>query len=561
MSSIISFIILIGVLIFVHEFGHFLSGKLLGVKVLTFSLGFPPRLIGKRIGETEYVLGAIPLGGYVKFLGEDAGEEVSREDLARAFNVQPIWKRLIIVLAGPVMNLVFPILIYFIVFSLQPGIVPSVVGTILPDGPAEKAGLLPGDKIVEIDGESIKGFEDLREVVSKRAEKKVKIVVIRDGKRIEKKVEVEKQIQYIQPLDLKEEVGRIGIYSSYRAPLIQVSDVESIAYKAGLRTGDLVLKFGGKSIVRWNDLEKMPLKEGPVMKIELLRPVEVKTPAGSIYVYQLRSVSLDPKGKLPPVDPGGRGSVAALGIESTELYVHIVTGGSVAKWIGITPGDRIVKLNGKEIRLWDQLEMTLKAYPEKCHEITMLRPDGSYLTARFRLVKKSIIGQFKQPMISYVFGAFNNSIYMEEELIPNPNPISRGFKKAINETASVIKLTFIGIVRIVQGRISSKTLGGPIMIFDIAGKAAKRGASSFLWIMALISINLGIINLAPIPMLDGGLIVLFMFEAIMRRAPGPRFRLVYQYIGFALIGMLIIFVFKNDIERYWDSIVGFFIRK
>lgn len=551
MSYFVSFIILIGVLIFVHELGHFLSGKLLGVKVLTFSLGFPPRLIGRRVGETEYVIGAIPLGGYVKFLGEDAGEDVPATDMARAFHVQPIWKRLVIVLAGPLMNLVFPILIYFIVLSLQPKIVPAVVGMLLPGGPAEKAGLLPGDTITEIDGESIKGFEDLREVVGARAEKTVKVAFVRSGKPMEATIAVEKSIEYL-PLDLKREVGRIGIYSSYRSPLVQIPDVESGAYGAGLRTGDRILAIDDKPTVRWFDVERHDFQAGAAARIDFLRPEEIKTPVGSVFAYHPRTVTLKVGPGPEPVDP------EALGIESTELYIHSVTPGSVADLIGIRPGDRIESLNRKEIRIWDQLEMTLKAYPENFHDIVLIRPDGSRLEARFKLKKTSTLDQLKQETISYVFGAFNQSFYMDEELIPNPNPISRALKGAVTETVSVIKLTFVGIVRIIQGRISSKTLGGPIMIFDIAGKAAKKGASSYLWIMALISINLGIINLAPIPMLDGGLVVLFLFEAITRRTPGPRFRMIYQYIGLALIGLLIVLVFKNDIERYWDSIVGFF---
>jgi regulator of sigma E protease len=548
MSYFVSFIILIGVLIFVHELGHFLTGKLLGVKVLTFSLGFPPRLLGKRIGETEYVLGAIPLGGYVKFLGEEAGDEISKEELARAFHVQPIWKRLTIVLAGPVMNLVFPLLIYFVVISLQPKILPTTVGMLLPGGPAERAGLLPGDRIAEIDGETVKAFDDIRDTLADRGGRTVKIVFFRDGKRMEKTVAVEKQTELL-PLDLKREVGRIGIYSSYSAAVIQVPDMESPAYRCGLRTGDLIVSFDGRPIVRWSDLEKIEPKDPSRVVVHLLRPGKVQAGDGSIHVYKPASVTLDMV--------GGDTSMRSLGIDSTELFIRGVTPGSVADMVGIRPGDRIVKLNGKEIKLWDQLELTLKMFPEAYHEMTLRRPDGSYLSVRFKLNKQSSMDQLKQPMISYVFGAFNYSVYKDEEMIPTPDPIRRALRGSISETASVMKLTFVGIVRILQGKISSKTLGGPIMIFDIAGKAAKRGTGSFLWIMALISINLGIINLVPIPMLDGGLILLFIFEAVTRKTPGPRFRLVYQYIGLAIIGLLIVFVFKNDIERYWDSIVGF----
>jgi len=551
MSSFIPFIILIGVLIFVHELGHFLSGKMLGVKILTFSLGFPPRLLGKRIGETEYVLGAIPLGGYVKFLGEDASDEVTKEEMARAFHVQPLWKRLVIVLAGPVMNLVFPVFIYFIVLSFQPKIVPAVVGMVVPGSPAEKSGLLPGDTIVEIEGKTIRGFEDMIDVVGSRPGRTVTITFMRDGKRMETTATVEKATDVMEALDLRTEVGRIGVDARTRSPMIQVLDAESAAYRAGLRTGDLVLTFGGKRIARWSDLEKAPVKPGARIDVQLLHPREVATPLGSIFIYYPRSFALDVPGD-------GGGGLVALGIDSTELFIHTVTEGSVADRIGVRPGDEVVALNDEPVRVWDQLRTTLQTYPEAYHDITLRRPDGSLLTARFRMVKRTIEDELKQKKFQYEFGALNNALYVGPELIPNPNPITRGIKGAMKETESAISLTFIGIVRIIQGRISFKTMGGPIMIFDIAGRAARQGTGSFLRIMALISINLGIINLAPIPMLDGGMITLFLFEAVTRRTPGQRFRLIYQYIGLALIGLLIIFVFKNDIERYWDNIVGFF---
>jgi len=559
MNSLLSFLILIGVLIFVHELGHFLTGKLLGVKVLAFSLGFPPRLLGKRIGETEYVLGMIPLGGYVKFLGEDNAGDVPPEEMARAFHMQPVWKRVVIVTAGPLMNLVFPFFIYFVVLSFQPTVSPPVVGMLVPGGAAQRAGLAPGDRIVEIDGKKVLGFDDLRDVVGDRAGKKVKVVFTRGGKTMERVVDVERGVELL-PLDLKREVGRIGVYSSYRAPVIQVPDTGSAAWEAGLRTGDLVVKVGETPVRQWEDLAAYCPREAwgdNALAVTYLRPRDVPGAIGTFAVYDPGEAHVGANARSTLRAPGEPCGIGDVGIESTDLYVAEVTPGSPAAALGMLPGDRVVRLDGSPVPSWDQLEQTLRASPDDQHEIAFARPDGAVVSSRFKLSRRDTVDQLKQPKVSYVFGAFNNAVYGDQEPIPNPNRFSRAARGSVSESIAVVKFTFIGIVRIFQGKISSKTLGGPIMIFDIAGKAAKKGASSFLWLMALISINLGIINLVPIPLMDGGLLLLFLIEGITRRSPGQRFRLVYQYVGFAIIGLLIVFVFKNDIERYWDSITEF----
>ena len=143
------FVLLVGVLIFVHELGHFVWAKVFGVKVLRFSLGFRPRLIGFTRGETEYVIAAIPLGGYVRLLGELPGDVVTKKDEGRAFSEQPLWRRIIIVLAGPVMNLAFPLLLYFVVFLGERDMSPPVIGTVLPGAPAD-GHLMPGDRVLAV---------------------------------------------------------------------------------------------------------------------------------------------------------------------------------------------------------------------------------------------------------------------------------------------------------------------------------------------------------------------------------------------------------------------------
>jgi len=184
------FILVLGILVFVHELGHFLLAKKLGVGVITFSLGFGPKLIGRKIGETQYQISAVPLGGYVKLIGEDRGEEVKEEDRARSFSFQPIWKRVLIICAGPFFNMLLALVVYcsiFIIFGVpqDPLPLPPKIGGLQTDFPAEKAGLKKGDMILSINGVSINTWNDLSSIIRKSEGKELFIKVKRNGENLE----------------------------------------------------------------------------------------------------------------------------------------------------------------------------------------------------------------------------------------------------------------------------------------------------------------------------------------------------------------------------------------
>lgn len=553
MSSIIPFLILIGVLIFVHEFGHFMWAKILGVKVLTFSLGFPPKLLSKRVGETEYVISAIPLGGYVKMLGEEGGDDIQPEDLKRAFHMQPVWKKFVIVVAGPFMNLVFPLLIYFIVLSSVGQLRPATVGTLVPGDPADVAGLEPGDRIVEIDGTAIHGFEDLRDTVGKAAGRKVSIAWEREGKRQESTIVPRRATEMIVPaLRLEKQVGRIGVYPAFPRAVIQVTDTQGAADEAGLESRDLITSIDGQKVRKWIEVAGLLAADGPDdVRVAYLRPVPVETPVGTIHTYV--------PGETTVRFSNGSGTrLDRFGARSSECYVARLRPGTPAEKAGLSEGDRILAVNGLEVRVWDQLTNTLRTYPDDWHRLTFRRPDGVVLTSRFKQTRSSVVDEFGQERTRYTFGAFNFSLYEEDDWVPNPNRFSRAVKGAVQGTWYYVKITGILFARLVQGEISLKTIGGPILIFDIAGRSAQAGWETFLDTMALISINLGIINLLPIPILDGGVVLLMFIEAVRRQRMSDRFRVIYQYVGMGMVGLLVVLVFYNDISRYWDKIVGFF---
>jgi regulator of sigma E protease len=348
--SIISLIVLLGVLIFAHEFGHFLVAKYSGVGVLKFSLGFGPRLIGKKVGETEYLISMIPLGGYVKLLGESHDEELSAEDEKRSFLKQPVSKRIAIVAAGPIFNFLLAILIFTIVYMTGVPALTTYIGGVQEGSPAFEAGIKEGDVIVAINGQEISRWEKLAEDIS---------------------------------------------------------------------------KSGGNEI-------HISLKRNE----------------------QLLEVSLKP-----------------------------------------------------------------------------------------RLLKTQNI--FGEEIASYKMGVSPSSQYAVTERM---NPFM-AFWTGIKQTWFISKLTVLSVVKIFEGVISPKTLGGPILIAQIAGTQAREGIIPFVFFMALLSINLAILNLFPIPILDGGHLLFFFIEIITGKEINIKWRETAQQIGFVILVILMVFVFIMDIER------------
>ena len=348
-TSIVSVIILLSVLIFIHEFGHFLAAKLSGVGVLKFSLGFGPRLLGRKVGETDYMLSLIPLGGYVKMVGEASDDELSPEDEKRSFLKQNVWKRIGIVAAGPAFNILLALFIFTIVNFYGMPVLKARIGDIQPNSAAFEAGLQKGDTIVKIDDRPVKKWDDISKAVSKSDGATVSVSVRRDS----------------------------------RLVVIPVAP----------------------------------------------RLMEAKNIFG----------------------------------ENVKSYK-----------IGISPtGESFVERSG---------------------------------------------------------------------------PVS-SFLLALEQTWKISKLTVLSIVKMLQGVVSPKTMGGPIFIAQLAGAQVKQGIVPFILFMALLSINLGILNLLPIPVLDGGHLFFLGIELITGREVNVRFREVAQQIGFTVLLLLMVFVFLVDIER------------
>jgi len=439
--TVLSAIILLGILIFVHELGHFLVAKKLKVRVLKFSLGFGPKLIGRKYGDTEYLISAVPLGGYVKMLGEEPGEELKEEDKPFAYNYQPVWKRFLIVFSGPVFNLFFAAAVFIFVFMSGVPVPKPQVGKVAENSPAASAGLVTGDIITAINGRTVTGWDDIDNSVNESRGEKLVFKVEREGEIIELYVTPEK------------------------------------------KTGKNI--FG-------EDIEAMDI------------------------------------GILPLLNP-----------EVGEVIKN-----SVAEKAGIKKGDRVVEIEGASIKTWHDMTSVIHGSPEKKLKLKIKRGE-KFLELTVTPEKKTLKspdGTEKQIGLIGISPAGNN-------LMKKYDP----FKAAalgVKKTWDLIVLTVVVVIKLIQRIVPAETLGGPIMIFQIAGQQASIGLTNFFVFMAVISINLGVLNLLPIPILDGGHILFLSIEAIRRKPLSERTMMVAQRIGLAIIIALMAFALYNDIMRF-----------
>jgi regulator of sigma E protease len=421
--TLIYFLIVIGILVFVHEFGHFIMAKRAGVRVEKFSLGMGPKLFGYKKGDTEYIISALPLGGYVKMAGENPDEEPT--GAADEFQSKTVWQRMKIAATGPLTNILLAFLIMPIVFMIgtySEG--PAKVGYVEPGSPAERAGFQMGDVIERINGRHISDWTKALSLIAVNPDTDVTVVVDRHG---------QQETLTLRPVTATQlKIGMSGLMPDMPAEIGKLKPGYP-AEKAGLAVNDKILTVDGKTIYHWNQFS------------ELVR---------------------DSKGK--------------------KLTIIIERGGK-----------RIAK------------------------EITPILDSGRYL-----------IGV--EPVFRLVFKKYG---FLES--------VQLGFDKTIES----IDLTFLTLKKLVTFGLSIKTLGGPVMIAQMSGQAAAAGLSSFISLLAIISISLGILNLLPIPILDGGLILFLVIEAIRKKPVSRKVMEVSQSIGAAVLITLIAVVSYNDVMR------------
>jgi regulator of sigma E protease len=445
-TTIVAFVAVLGVLILVHEFGHFLVARLAGVGVERFSIGFGPVLWRYRGPQTEYCLSAVPLGGYVKMMGDDEnpleGGKTGDVDPARAFNGKPLPVRFLIVFAGPAMNAVLAAVIFALVFMLlgRP-VVPSVVGRLTGGSPAVQAGLAMGDRIIAVDGRPVQYWEEVLQAVQDQHGGIVQFTVKRDAG--ERTVRVTPLSSRVRDLFGDErDVWDIGA-RPFTAPVIGEVLGGLPAERAGLRSGDTVVAIDGKPVGTWDEVaETIRQRAGQPTPLEIKRGTEMLT------------VSVVPNAFKERGPDGKETEIGRIGISPAAPTTYVRSNPIVAIWDGVV------------------------------------------------------------------------------------------------RTVEVTELTAIGLYKIVRGQLERSNIGGPIQIAVTAGEQARQGLPSLAVFTAVISVNLFLLNLLPVPMLDGGHLLFFACEAVLGRPLSVRKREVAQQVGFVLLVLLMVYAMYNDLDRF-----------
>ena len=504
-------IVSLGFLIFIHELGHFYAAKRCGIKVNTFSIGFGPRIIGIQRGETEYKISMLPFGGYVQMEGESPSEQTGAPG---EFASASIGNRAFVVAAGPIVNLLFGVLAYSLVFAtgfdrddtrliggltgMPLGKEETVqIGWVADDGPGAAGGLMPGDVLVSINGDSIRHWATFETRIATSANKDTEIVVERDGMRQTLTVKPDPI-----PAGVRGDLGKIHV-SSGNATVVSAVKAGSIAAQAGIQAGDLILSINGEN------LHKVPDFNYAVWHFST-GWVEEKYRA----LYKQINENRD------ALTLGIRRGNETLTLEIPVEWQVIASlqEGSIAEAAGIRNGDVLRTLNGAPID-GTTLYTQLRKMANQPIEIDLMR-DGNWKTV-------TLASETGTGTEGVMFGLMWQTTLSGMQLAPKTAPLPEyniftGFGKGLEATW----LTFTAIGRtleqLIGGEVSPKHLAGPIGITTMTGNIFNRlGLSSFIFFVGFISINLGIVNLLPIPIADGGQLLFFAVEKI-RGKPMPR---------------------------------------
>ena len=546
LSYLWAFVLLLSILVFVHELGHFLVARACGVRVLKFSIGFGnPIGFGRyRLrwvrGGTEYVVAWFPLGGFVKMLGENPEEIDDAEVVAHPGESLPekkTWQKLAIVFAGPAANLILPVLVFMATLAVGMPRPLAVVGGAEPGSPAERAGLRPGDQVTAVAGEPVTWWGDFEDAVRERAGQTVPLSYERDGETETTRVEVETRPSF-DAFGQVVEVGWVGVGHRRPAAMLGVASADTPAHAAGLRSGEVVESVDGTAVETWTGFAAAYAAAGRGGEVALaLRRGE----GDEAERRELRVAAL--------------GSVEALGVLPANVLVSSVSPDSAAEAAGLAAGDLIVSVDGEPVGSFGSFAERVRTSGGQPMEIQFAR-DGELHTATVipQLLDYDAGFGIKEPRYLVGIMAEMASLVGELGLDRERNPVV-ALPRAVDMTIDVTATFIAGLGKLVTGEVSRKQLAGPIGIAEIAGHAYERGWETYLSILVLISINLGILNLLPIPVLDGGQAVIFAVEGIRRAPLSIRTKEIVQQVGLTVLMLLMGLAFWNDLSRQWTRLI------
>ncbi len=555
----------LGVLIFVHETGHFVVAKAFGVRVLVYSFGFGKRLLGFRWKGTDYRLSAIPFGGYVRLWGADPFEIEERdaimeaEDLHTPQGDEPqrgewalqdvsVWKRLLIYAAGPAANLVVPFFVFALLLMAGEPQNAAVVGTVVRGSPGAEAGLQPGDRVLEVAGTPVVAWSDMNETWTRAAQSldDLPVVIERLGKQLE--------LSLARP-DLPGSLGSPAHYGVLvDVPTAQVGLIhqDSPAGAAGLQTGDVLLEVAGQPVDSWSQAYGLLARAGDTVELRWQRGEE-----------QLQGTLRSSTDWVPPAVRGlFRGdAVDRWGLYTATLFVDEVSADSAASAAGIQPGDFVVAIDDQRVQSWHEVLRDVRA--------TLVVEDGqrSATPVDVTVMQQGHAKRFTmQPQViedtdalgaTYfrpVIGVVRLGAMQRPPQVRVYYPVGKAIARAGTETVLLARFTVQQIGRIATGRVKAeKSVGGPLEIARQATIAAEQGIFYFARLLGMISISVGIFNLLPVPVLDGGHLLFYSLEAIRGRPVSALLRERAQIVGVMLLVALMIFVLYLDVGRWFDG--------
>ena len=516
--SIGPFVILLGILIFIHELGHFLFARFFGVEVKVFSLGFGPKILKYKKGPTVYCVSLLPLGGYVKMFGDNPLETLTESEKSKAFLYKKSHQKWLIAFAGPFFNLLFTLLVFFGLAWYGISSLPAQLGDIDRDSPAYQEGFRSGDRILFINNKPIAYFEELSSTIQTSLGQNLFFKVQEESGQVKEINSTVKPIAKAHFLDSSKNQGNIEGLSPFSYGLKLGVIPQSLAYKKGLRSFDILLEVNGEKLRYWRQLESLEFKNLKAQRGETELKVFLEEPV----------------------------SLKALGLEPSFLYIEKVGPDTPALKAGLKKGDRLLSIEGQTLEKWEQvLEAVEKS---KAEALKLAYQRGKEIkTAVIQPKPLFVEGNIKE---RYMLGIGSGAVSVLPPELLRKRTFFESIAYSFLETKQWLSITVKGIFYLIKGKISIRTMGGPIAIGRLASNSFSRGFTDFLVIMAVISINLFILNLLPIPALDGGHLLFFSLEALLRRPLSVKKLLIAQNLGLFFLLAFIIFTVVNDIYNW-----------
>lgn len=534
-QSLVPFTILLGILVFVHELGHFLVARFCGVRVEVFSLGFGKKILSYKRGDTTYCLSLIPLGGYVKMFGEQGGDVVPVDQQSVSFTHKNVWQRIAIVLAGPLMNLFFAVLVFGFIAYRGEETRSARLADIKPGSVAELAGIKSHDLVVSVNDKKVRNYEEFQNLLNEFQNQDIKLNLIDVSgatKDVSVKVSSEKNPN---PFSAQAAVGTIeGVMPYSKGTLIAVQP-DSVAAKIGFKTGDEITLINDQKAMGWNSLNK--IFDASVNSVTVDREVDGKKSQAVVDVKNL--------------DRSQFTTFESIGIENPELYLQEIVADSPAALAGVEKFDKIVSINNISMSSWDQVLQTIKSYDGKdALEIKLLREGTEVIKKVTPKVTSQMTMQGKEDR-RYTIGIVPMvNIATPEMVIVSDDHIFAAIGKGWDRSWDISAMTVMSFVRLFQGEVSHKNIGGLISIGKAAKDSFELGLQTFLQTMGILSISLFILNLLPVPVLDGGHLVFYMVEIVKGSPLSLRKMEIAHQIGFALLMGLMVLALFNDVTRF-----------